>query len=197
MEIRLSKLHKTKIEVHADVYEIMRMVLQREQKIDRNREHLWVIGLAADNTILLVELVSMGSVTRTIAEPMEIFSLALQKRCVKIILVHNHPSGSLKPSVADKDTTDRMIQVGRIVDVPVLDHCIISDQGYFSFAEDGLMDDLSKSLKYVAPYELMARGRQLGKEKTGSGRTGAGSPDRAPDEGQRVCDHRDHGADGA
>jgi DNA repair protein RadC len=157
MEIRLSKLQKTKIKAHEDVYEIMRMVLMREQKIDRNREHLWVIGLAADNTILLVELVSMGSVTRTIAEPMEIFSLALQKRCVKIILVHNHPSGLLKPSAADKDMTDRMIQVGRIVHVPVLDHYIISEQGYFSFLEDGLMDDLAKSLKYVPEYEQVER----------------------------------------
>lgn len=164
MEIRLSKLQKTKIKAHQDVYEIMRMVLMRQQKIDRNREHLWVIGLAADHTIGLVELVSMGSATRTIAEPMEIFSLALQKRSVKIILVHNHPSGSLKPSPADKDMTDRMIQVGRIVHVPVFDHYIISEQGYFSFKEDGLLDDLEKSLKYVPEYEQVAREVEMSRE---------------------------------
>ena len=160
----MSKLKKTKIVAHQDVYEIMRMVLMREQKIDRNREHLWVIGLAADNTILLVELVSMGSVTRTIAEPMEIFSLALQKRSVKLMLVHNHPSGLLKPSAADKDMTDRMIQVGRIVHVPVLDHYIISEHGYFSFKEDGLMDELAKSEKYVPEYELVAREVEVNRE---------------------------------
>lgn len=164
MEIRLSKLKKTKIEAREDVYEIMRMLLLREQKIDRNREHLWVIGLAADHTILLVELVSLGSVKRTIAEPMEIFSLALQKRCVKIILVHNHPSGVLKPSVADKDTTDQMIQVGRIVQVPVMDHYIISERGYFSFREDGLMDELERSLKYVPEYERAAREEDINRE---------------------------------
>lgn len=170
MEIRLSKLKKTKIEARQDVHEIMRMLLKREQKIDRNREHLWVLGLAADNTILLIELVSMGSVTRTIAEPMEIYSLALQKRSVKIILVHNHPSGLLKPSAADREMTDRMIQCGRLLKVPVLDHYIISDKGYYSFAEDGLLAELEQSTKYMLEYELKAialkQGKQIG-HKTG------------------------------
>lgn len=164
MEIRLSKLKKVKIEARQDVHEIMRMLLRREQKIDRNREHLWVLGLAADNTILLIELVSMGSVTSTIAEPMEIYSLALQKRSVKIILVHNHPSGLLKPSAADREMTDRMIQCGRLLKVPVLDHFIISDKGYYSFAEDGLLAELEKSTKYMLEYELKALGVKEGKE---------------------------------
>lgn len=160
----MSKLKKTKIEARQDVHEIMRLLLRREQKIDRNREHLWVLGLAADHTLLLIELVSMGSVSRTIAEPMEIYSLALQKRSVKIILVHNHPSGLLKPSAADKDMTDRMIQCGRLLHVPVEDHIIISEKGYYSFAEDGLLAELERSEKYVPEYELEARAREKGKE---------------------------------
>ncbi|WP_341836419.1 JAB domain-containing protein [Chitinophaga pollutisoli] len=157
-------MKKTKIEARQDVHEIMRMLLRREQKIDRNREHLWVLGLAADNTILLIELVSMGSVTRTIAEPMEIYSLALQKRSVKIILVHNHPSGMLKPSAADREMTDRMIQCGRLLKVPVLDHYIISDKGYYSFAEDGLLAELEQSTKYMLEYEVKALGVKEGKQ---------------------------------
>ncbi|WP_164714024.1 JAB domain-containing protein [Chitinophaga rhizosphaerae] len=160
----MSKLKKTRIEARQDVHEIMRLLLKREQKIDRNREHLWVLGLAADNTILLIELVSMGSVTRTIAEPMEIYSLALQKRSVKIILVHNHPSGLLKPSAADKEMTDRMIQCGRLLKVPVLDHYIISDKGYYSFAEDGLLAELEQSTKYMLEYEVKALGVKEGKQ---------------------------------
>ncbi|WP_341836411.1 JAB domain-containing protein [Chitinophaga pollutisoli] len=164
MEIRLSKLKKTKIEARRDVHEIMRMLLRREQKIDRNREHLWVLGLAADNTILLIELVSMGSVTRTVAEPMEIYSLALQKRSVKIILVHNHPSGRLVPSPADEDMTDRMIQCGRLLHVPVEDHYIISETGYYSFAESGLLAKLERSEKYMLDYELEAKVREEGRK---------------------------------
>ena len=121
------------------------------------------MGLAADHTILYIELVSMGSVTHTVAEPMEIFSFALQKRSVKIILVHNHPSGSLRPSAADKDMTDRMIQVGRIVNVPVLDHFIITEKHYYSFMEDGLLAELEKSQKYVPAYVVEAKGRDAGR----------------------------------
>ncbi len=106
----------------------------------------------------------MGSVTRTIAEPMEIYSLALQKRSVKIILVHNHPSGLLRPSAADKEMTDRMIQCGRLLKVPVLDHYIISDKGYFSFAEDGLLAELEQSTKYMLEYEVKALGMKEGKQ---------------------------------
>ncbi len=83
--------------------------------------------------------------------------MALQKRAVKIILCHNHPSGELKPSKEDQDITDRLIQVGRIVNLPVLDHLIISDISYLSFKDVGLMAELEKSIKYVPSYEIAER----------------------------------------
>ncbi|CAA6817069.1 MAG: DNA repair protein RadC, partial [uncultured Sulfurovum sp.] len=100
------------------------------------------------------------SVNATIAKPMEVFSLALQKRAVKIMICHNHPSGELKPSSADKDVTDRLIQVGIIVDTPVIDHLIISEKSYLSFADIGLFDTLKQSTKYVPAYELAERIRK-------------------------------------
>ena len=99
----------------------------------------------------------MGSVNATIVEPMEVFSFALQKRAVKIILVHNHPSGELMPSESDKDETDRLFQVGIIVNVPVYDHLIITEESYFSFKDTRLLEELSNSTKYVPPYVLEAR----------------------------------------
>src|SRR5689334_19092723 len=86
-----------------DLYAVMQKVLLRENKIDRDREHFWVVSLAQNNTILSIELISMGSVKTTVVEPMEVFSVALQKRSVKIVLVHNHPSGNLQPSAEDVD----------------------------------------------------------------------------------------------
>ena len=83
---------------------------------------------------------------------MEVFSLALQKRAVQIILVHNHPSGELIPSEPDKDITNRLIQVGKIVNTKVLDHLIITTESYVSFADLGLMKKLARSKKYVADY---------------------------------------------
>jgi len=87
----------------------MQKILLREEKIDQDHEHFWIVGLANNNRILFIELIGFGSVNRTVAEPMDVFSFALQKRAVNIILVHNHPSGEVKPSDADKDLTDRMI----------------------------------------------------------------------------------------
>ncbi|QXP60919.1 RadC family protein [Olleya sp. HaHaR_3_96] len=157
MDIKLTEEEKIKILNSDDIYGIMQKVLLRENKIDQNREHFWVIGLANNNRILFIELVSLGTVNKTLAEPMEVFSFALQKRAVKIILCHNHPSGELKPSEGDKNVSDRLIQVGIIVDTEVLDHLIISDKSYLSFADTGLLDELKKSTKYVPKYVLEQR----------------------------------------
>ena len=129
----------------------------RENKIDQNREHFWVIGLENNNRILFIELIGLGSVNQVIAEPMEVFSLALQKRAVKIILCHNHPSGELKPPDTDKEITDKLIQVGIIVDTNVIDSLIISDKSYLSFKDIGLFEQLEQSTKYVPPYVLEQR----------------------------------------
>ncbi len=160
MEVPLSEEEKIRILNSNDIYEIMNKVLLREQKIDQDREHFWVIGLDNANRILFIEMVSLGSVNQTIVKPMEVFSLALQRRAVQIILCHNHPSSSLKPSEYDQDITDRLIQVGIIVDLPVYDHLIISPHGFLSFDDAGLMAVLKTSLKYVPAYEQAQRMRE-------------------------------------
>jgi len=157
MNIKLTENEKIKVLNSDDIYGIMQKVLLRENKIDQNREHFWVIGLENNNRILFIELISLGTVNKTLAEPMEVFSFALQKRAVKIILCHNHPSGELKPSDDDKDVSDRLIQVGIIVDTEVIDHLIISTKSYLSFADIGLLEELAKSTKYVPAYVLEQR----------------------------------------
>ncbi|WP_437824525.1 JAB domain-containing protein [Tenacibaculum mesophilum] len=157
MDIKLTEQEKIKILNSDDIYGIMQKILLRESKIDQNREHFWVIGLANNNRILFIELISLGTINATLVEPMEVFSLALQKRAVKIILCHNHPSGELTPSENDKNLTDRLIQVGIIVNTHVIDHLIISDKSYLSFADVGLLQELAKSTKYVPKYVLEQR----------------------------------------
>lgn len=153
MNIRLKK-EEIKILCSGDIYYIMQRVLLRENRIDRNREHLWTISLDTAHKILNIELVSMGSINQLIVEPMEVFSVPLQKRAVRVVLVHNHPSGELKPSEADKDITDRMIQCGLLLHVPVLDHLIITEKTFLSFADSGLLKELEASKKYVPEYKL-------------------------------------------
>jgi len=157
MNINLSNEEKIKVLNGNDLYGIMQRILLREEKIDQDREHFWVVGMANNNRILFIELISLGAVNKTIVEPMEVFSLALQKRSVRIILVHNHPSGELMPSEADKDITDRLIQVGKIVNLEVWDHLIISTNTYLSFRDTGLFDQLKLSTKYVPQYQLEAQ----------------------------------------
>lgn len=163
MTIRLNKEEQSKsLQEAGDIYKIMQRILMRESKVDRNREHVWTISLDSTHRVLAIELISMGSVRRAVVEPMEVFSLPLQKRAVKVVLVHNHPSGEVQPSKADKDMCDLLIQCGLIMDVPVLDFIIISEKKYYSFARTGLLDELALSLKYVPPYKLKMIGRLEG-----------------------------------
>jgi DNA repair protein RadC len=89
----------------------------------------------------------------TLVDPTEVFSFALQKRASKLIMVHNHPGGTLSPSFEDKDITDRMYQVGQFLDLPVIDHLIITETEFYSFVESGLLFKLSRSKRYVLKYK--------------------------------------------
>lgn len=171
MDIELTEEERIRVLNSEDLYLVMQRILLRENKIDQDREHLWMVGLSHTNKILFIELAGLGTVNAVIVEPMEVFSFALQKRAVRVMLVHNHPSGDLRPSKEDKDLTDRMIQVGLIVKTPLLDHLIISTTNYISFAEIGLMNELLDSTKYVPPYQLKERLEKQSEELRKKART--------------------------
>jgi DNA repair protein RadC len=135
----------------------MQQILKREHKVDRTKEHFWTISLNMAQKILAIELISLGSNHAVVVEPTEVFSLPLQKKANFIILIHNHPSGNLKPSARDLDVTDRLIQVGIIMRTPVQDHVIITEHSYYSFANSGLIQQLERSTKYVPTFELEKR----------------------------------------
>jgi DNA repair protein RadC len=99
----------------------------------------------------------MGSVNAVTVEPMNVYRMAVQKGAVKVIFVHNHPSGELKASEADKDLTDRLIQVGRILNIEAIDHLIISKKSYLSFADTNLFAQLQQSTKWVPQFEIIKR----------------------------------------
>ena len=154
MNVTITKQEKIKILNSDDVYAVMQKVLLREHKIDRNKEYFWTIGLNTKYRILYIELISLGGTNKTIVEPMQVFRVGVLKGAVAMILVHNHPSGELTPSEADKDITDRLLQVGKIIQIEVLDHLIISEKTYMSFKDTGLLDHIGKSTKYVPDYML-------------------------------------------
>ena len=164
MDIKLAKNDKGYIEGTDDVYNIMKNVLLRDNKIDQEKEHFWFVGMNLAGYILYIELIALGSYKSVDVEPMNVFRVAVMKNASRVIAVHNHPSGRLSPSVTDKDITNRLIQVGRILNIEFVDHLIISSESYTSFRSIGLMDELEKSLKYVPTYQVVEQIRKEEKQ---------------------------------
>ena len=106
---------------------------------DYRHEVFAVVFLNRANKINHFEIVSEGGITGTVADPRIILKKALEEDAVSIILCHNHPSGSLKPSRADEELTSKIKEAAKYFDIKVLDHMIVSDAGYFSFADEGLL----------------------------------------------------------
>jgi len=106
---------------------------------DYRREVFAVLFLNRANRINHFEIISEGGITGTVADPRIILKKALEEDAVSIILCHNHPSGSLKPSRADEELTAKIKEAARYLDIKVLDHIIVSDSGYYSFADEGLL----------------------------------------------------------
>lgn len=169
MDIKLAKHDKRYIDGTSDVYSIMQRVLLRENQIDQEKEHFWIIGMNEAGYILYIELIALGTAKTVPAEPMNIYRVAVMKNATRVVAIHNHPSGRLIPSEADKDITDRLIQVGRILNITFVDHLIITPITYVSFKAEGWMDELEKSLKYVPTYQVVEQirkeERRIAKEK--------------------------------
>ncbi|MCH7409131.1 DNA repair protein RadC [Belliella sp. DSM 111904] len=123
---------KDRITSSTEAYHIMIPYLQ-----DEIVENFWVIYLNRNNYVIKKQLISKGGLNATIADPKIIFKYALELMASSMILVHNHPSGSLNPSRQDIALTDRLKLIGQNLDVSVLDHLIFTDSGYFSFADEG------------------------------------------------------------
>jgi len=106
---------------------------------DLNTEEFWVLMLNRQNEIIELKQISSGGVAGTVVDPKVIFKHALQFLASGIILSHNHPSGNLKPSKADLTITQKLKSAGESLEINVLDHLIIPEQGYYSFADEGIM----------------------------------------------------------
>jgi DNA repair protein RadC len=106
---------------------------------DLNHEEFWILLLNRANHVKSKHLISKGGQSGTIADPKIIFKTALEQNAAYIILAHNHPSGNLKPSTEDIRLTKKLVEGGKMMDLLVVDHLIITDKGYYSFADEGLI----------------------------------------------------------
>jgi len=121
------------IDVPEDVYEVL------EHLKHEKREHFVILMLDAKNQMIRRETVHIGTLNMSIVGPREVFRIAIREGASSIIVAHNHPSGDPTPSPEDLEVTRRLVEVGKLIDIPVVDHVIIGDPGSVSFVRRGLL----------------------------------------------------------
>ena len=119
-----------KINKASDAYELV-----KEELVNSDREILLSVMLTVKNDLIGVETVSIGSITASTTSPRDVFKSAILANAVSIIICHNHPSGSLTPSDQDIKITKQLIEAGDLLGIKVLDHLIVSNQGYRSLTD--------------------------------------------------------------
>jgi len=114
-------------------------LLKCGQESDLQKEHFWVLGCRADNTVAYIELVTLGTLNNTLVHPREVYRQAIIESAAGIICVHNHPSGNLTPSDADITLTTQLKQAGDIIGIKLMDSIIISynPPQYISMSDEG------------------------------------------------------------
>jgi len=133
--LQMSELKElTKITCAADVFKTMHPFIA-----DLPHEEFWVLLLNNSNKIIYKLQLSKGGLTQTVVDVRLLFKTALEHLATAIVLIHNHQSGQLTPSNADKDITTKIKQAGNTLDIKLLDHLIITREAYFSFADDGIL----------------------------------------------------------
>lgn len=167
MNVKLTKTQRILIQSSEDIARIMRQILLRENRVSRQREHLWTIGLSEEYKMMYVELIAFGIPVKTKIQPMEIYRLALQKDCRYLYICHNRKTSDMAAQADDKALTDRMIQVGNIVGIQVFDHIIVNPktEDFLSYRDVGLMEELSKSTAWVPKFEQVKKIRKLALEE--------------------------------
>ena len=127
-------LERKKIKSSKDVFELFQSVLA-----DSNYEEFWILLLNRANKIIRQVNISEGGVSGTIADPKKIFKIALENNASSIILCHNHPSGNIQPSDTDIKLTGKLKKAGETLEIHVIDHIILGEEKYYSFADEGTL----------------------------------------------------------
>lgn len=125
---------KDQVTKSGDIAEYLRATLEY-----RKQEVFALVFLNRGNRVTHFEIISEGGLTGTVADPRVILKKALEHEATSLVLCHNHPSGNLRPSKADELLTQKIKQAASFLDIVVMDHIIVSNEGYFSFADEGML----------------------------------------------------------
>ena len=127
-------IKRNKITSSKDVFDILKPIL-----IDLPFEEFWLLILNRANLVIKKEMISRGGVSGTVVDTKIIFKAAIENYASSIIICHNHPSGNLKPSEADIRITKNIKEAGKLMEIPLLDHLIVAETGFYSFADEGML----------------------------------------------------------
>lgn len=136
-KLKVKAVHRPQIKNSQDAYALL-MTIWNAGTIEL-REEFKVLFLNTANRVLGVYKLSLGGVTGTVADPRLLFAAAVKANASSLMIAHNHPSGNLKPSQADKELTQKIAGGAKLLDMKLLDHLVITTDGYFSFADEGLL----------------------------------------------------------
>ncbi len=127
-------IKKPRITSSLEVYDLI-----KEELMDQPHEEFWVLLLKRNNEVIKKVQLSKGGQSGTVVDAKILFRKALEYHANSIILIHNHPSGNLSPSKADLQLTKKIKDAGMLMDIPILDHVIFSNEGYYSFADESIL----------------------------------------------------------
>jgi len=125
---------RLRVSTSKDAYDIFHGVLS-----DKPYEEFWILLLNRANRLIRKECISEGGISGTVVDPKKIFKVALDHHTTGIILGHNHPSGNTRPSESDIRITQKIVEAGKLLEVSVLDHIILADNGFYSFSDEGAL----------------------------------------------------------
>lgn len=129
-------ISKAKITAPEEIVQILRKKITKDNQY---KEHFLVCSLTVRNTVIAVNVVSIGTLTSSIVHPREVFEVAIKKHAAHIIIAHNHPGGETDPSEDDLKITKRLADVGKIMGIEVLDHIIFTQKEHYSFKENNIL----------------------------------------------------------
>lgn len=104
-----------------------------------DREHFIAITLDGSSRVINTHIISIGTLNQSLVHPREVFHKAIQDKAAAIIIAHNHPSGQLSPSRADRQITTRPKEAGKLIGIDIVDHIILTPDGFYSFQDEGLI----------------------------------------------------------
>jgi DNA repair protein RadC len=129
---------KTELRNPQEVSQHIRKIFRKLDRLDRNKEHFFLISLNTRSKVKFVELISIGTVSSSLVHPREVFRRSISRGATSVIICHNHPSGDPQPSDEDVTLTRRLIEAGKIIGIEVLDHIIIGAKSV-SLKEKGII----------------------------------------------------------